>query len=166
MNSLPDSFDSGLEIRRPCPKRWAELRGDDRRRFCSECSLHVHNAAALSRDEVRDLVSSGESRVCLRVEFDARGRPLFRDSDRTVAAPRRTLASRARWVMSAFAGLLAACTGGVETCAPPPATNVEAERARMGQVVEKVGDFAPPVERLGEAVAVPTPEPGPEDDAR
>jgi hypothetical protein len=30
-----------LHIAKPCPVSWADMKGDDRVRFCSHCSLHV-----------------------------------------------------------------------------------------------------------------------------
>jgi hypothetical protein len=154
-----------LTIRTPCPKRWEELSGDGRRRFCSECSLHVHNAAAMTRREAEALVAGAEGRVCMRIECDPSGAPVFRE-------PRA--ARLARWAMSAGAALLAACHGG-QAPAPtaPPAQPVEAPapmggvttpEITMGKVAapERMGDVAsPPVqprETLGEASpATPVP---------
>src|SRR5258707_5839749 len=99
-----------IQIRTPCSKRWEELVGDERRRFCCECSLHVHNSAELTQREAHALVSQAPGRVCMRIEFDAQGAPVHRRS-RLV-----------RWAFSAGAALLAACQGGREPVpAPQPA---------------------------------------------
>ena len=46
------------KIQSPCPKRWSELDGDNERRFCSECQLHVHNLSAMSTRERSDFLRS------------------------------------------------------------------------------------------------------------
>jgi hypothetical protein len=56
-----------LQIHNPCPKTWAELSGDDSKRFCSDCSLHVLNAARLSRSEAQTLVARNRSSSRRRV---------------------------------------------------------------------------------------------------
>jgi hypothetical protein len=43
-------------IARPCPKKWENLRGDNQKRFCDECQLHVHNLSAMSEKEVQALL--------------------------------------------------------------------------------------------------------------
>jgi len=51
----------------PCPKKWADLVGDDTRRYCGECQLHVHNLSAMTRREGErflESVSPDEGRVC------------------------------------------------------------------------------------------------------
>ena len=140
-----------IHIRTPCPKRWDELQGDERKRFCSECSLHVHNSSALTRREAEDLVARAEGRVCMRIECDSDGAPVFRDS---------ALARVGRWALTAGATLLAACqresVGSVARAEPvePP--------SRMGKVAAPVemGDVAAPtpepLETLGEAVPAQT----------
>jgi len=135
-----------IQIRKPCPKLWDDLQGDERRRFCSECSLHVLNAAELTRREAEELVAGAQGRVCMRIEYDPAGAPVFRRS-RLV-----------RWAFTAGAALLAACQGGRE---PAPAAQPAEPPSRMGRVVstQAMGDMAvpvtPPVERLGEAAVKP-----------
>jgi hypothetical protein len=168
MNRPPHAADLGIQIRTPCSKQWSELIGDDRRRFCSACSLHVHNATQLTRAEATELITSGESRVCLRVEYDASGAPLFREpapAGARAGVSWNRAARAGRWALSAFAGLLAACNGGVQSSAPENggAPNGGVPASRLGQVLttEKVGDFAAPqpprIERLGEVAPAPEP---------
>jgi hypothetical protein len=42
------------------------MAGDDRARFCSDCSLHVYNLSAMRRDEAEALVAGAEGRLCVR----------------------------------------------------------------------------------------------------
>jgi hypothetical protein len=94
---------SELHMPHPCPKRWGELQGDNRKRFCSSCSLHVHDTALLTRAEARELLGNGAARVCLRIEYDASGSARFREGRWTRVR---------RCVLAAAAGLLAFCSAG------------------------------------------------------
>jgi hypothetical protein len=63
MKSLP----SPLKIAKPCPKRWEELSGDSKCRFCEHCQLHVHNLSAMTEHERgRFLVERTGERTCVR----------------------------------------------------------------------------------------------------
>lgn len=163
-----------LQIQKACPKSWDELTGAGKQRFCSSCSLHVHDAVQLTQKEAEAIVSSATSRVCMRLQYDAAGQPIYSDTraDALPAArePQRARARLARWAVSAAAGLLAACNGGVSDPAPnDPAggTNGAQPPSKMGKVcaVEKLGDVAMPlpqgIERLGEVSAVPAPTSAP-----
>ena len=155
-----------LQIRTPCPKRWDELTGDGRKRYCAACSLHVHNAAEMTAREARELVAVADSRVCMRIEYDSRGEPLFRDSKAAASPAARSPAGQlSRWLLSAAAGLLAACHGSVSAPAtgdPEGACGGEVPPPEMGKVSTTVlGDVAlpapKPLEILGEAVAPQAP---------
>lgn len=63
-----------IRVTTPCPKRWEELVGDERRRFCGECRLHVHDLSAMRRDEARDFLAASQGRVCVTYARDAEGR--------------------------------------------------------------------------------------------
>ncbi len=161
MTNQPLQHEGPLQIKTPCPKTWAQLTGGDKQRFCSECSLHVHNATQLTRREALELASNANERVCMRMQFDPSGAPVYRDS-------RPRLAGRvARWALSTAAGLLAACHRGESVGTPEnPTLNSGTTQSStiMGKVAppERLGDVAlPPVkppEVLGEATAVQQPE--------
>lgn len=151
-----------LRIQTPCPKSWSELTGSGSKRFCSECSLHVHDATQLTAAQARELVNNSSSRVCMRMEYDASGAPVFLDTLPSQAESPK-LVRFARWALTATAGLLAAC-GDVSTLAPndpnavtDPATTTTA----MGKIcAPTMGEVAVPprIERLGD-VATPPPAP-------
>jgi hypothetical protein len=89
-----------VSIERPCPKRWSELVGDDTRRFCSECRLHVTNLSALTRAEGETfLADQGGGRVCVTYVPDASG------------GVRSRATRRPRGVLARLASLAAACLG-------------------------------------------------------
>src|SRR5688572_21759655 len=78
-----DSTPTPLRIHAPCTKKWEELSGEGCKRFCSACALHVHDASRMKESEARALVESATSRVCMRLQFDANGTPIFSDSRKT-----------------------------------------------------------------------------------
>jgi hypothetical protein len=151
-----------LRIHRPCPKTWEELAGGDERRYCSECSLHVLNAALLAREEAMRLVREAPGRICMRVEHGADGRPVFRDEP---AAPGRL----ARWTLSA-AGLLAACSGAPATEPPSSSAGTPVPGAQAGTTG---GEVLPsePLEalgrvKLGDVALPPAEDPAPPEPLR
>ncbi|NOT31501.1 MAG: hypothetical protein HOP15_13725 [Planctomycetes bacterium] len=166
-----------LQIQKPCPKSWAELTGDGKKRFCSECSLHVHNAEQLTQGEAQALVSGASSRVCMRIQFDESGAPIFRDTRSSqvssTRAPQRVSVRLARWALSTVAGVLAACHGSLSTSASDdPAANPNAGQSpsKMGKVcsTELLGDVAIPPQgpELMGVVAIPGPAPAPEPETK
>lgn len=163
MTDRPPRPDAPLQIHRPCPKSWGELVGDEKKRFCSACSLHVHNAVQLTRDEARTLVAQTSSRVCMRFVLDPHGAPIFSDS-----APRRPLGRLAHWALSAAAGVLAACHGSLTTPANSSAGaggNPAPSDPSTACTTELLGDVAMPSpqlpERMGEATVTADPAPSP-----
>jgi len=56
-----------VRIASPCNARWEDMAGDDRRRFCEQCSMHVYNVAGLTRDEATRLLVETEGRLCGRL---------------------------------------------------------------------------------------------------
>lgn len=51
------------------------MQGDQRRRFCESCQLHVHNLSALTKREIKQLLArTGDGRLCGRYQQDAFGR--------------------------------------------------------------------------------------------
>lgn len=81
-----------LEIASPCSERWESMTGDDRKRFCAKCQLHVHDVRALSEVEVVSLLSNGTGRICGRVFRRADGTVLTKDCPVGVARLRRQAA--------------------------------------------------------------------------
>lgn len=67
----------------PCSAKWEEMRGDEKTRFCEQCSLHVHNLTAMSAAEAEMLLAKhfGPDGTPLGERFCGR---LFRRADGTV----------------------------------------------------------------------------------
>lgn len=56
-----------VTIDTPCTVDWNSMDGDDRIRFCGQCSMNVYNLSALSDREAEKLLSGSEGRLCLRL---------------------------------------------------------------------------------------------------
>src|SRR4051812_1226688 len=52
-------------ISRPCSQDWNAMSGDDQRRFCDQCQLHVHNLSAMSPAGQQDLLAGTTGRRCI-----------------------------------------------------------------------------------------------------
>src|SRR5439155_4133847 len=75
---VPMSLDV-IRVEKPCPASWEKMRGDERVRFCEECSLHVYNLSALTREAAEALVASREGRLCVRYFQRADGTVITED---------------------------------------------------------------------------------------
>ncbi|MEM9380808.1 MAG: hypothetical protein AAGB93_12720 [Planctomycetota bacterium] len=104
---------SDLKVQTPCRLRWADLEGNGERRWCGQCSLHVVDAAALTRAEARRLVTGSDGRVCMRLVQSSDGRVLHAGDPspqaRRGAPTRRGAMAALRAALAAAAGMLAAC---------------------------------------------------------
>jgi len=152
---------SELPISEPCDEDWGGMRRDPgARRFCDQCSKHVHDLTSLTEAEAREILAraAGE-RICVRYRVDGSGTLKFRQpAQNTQVEPalvpvgalrRRPIPSRVAPIAAApaaaLAFALAACTphGVVEE---PEAVEVveavdPAEHVMMGDVLPvEMGD--------------------------
>jgi hypothetical protein len=137
-----------LEIASPCTADWDAMAGDDKRRFCSQCRLHVHDLSAMSSDEALDLLrAAGQGRLCVRLWRRADGTVLTRDCP---VGLRRRL--RLMWARAAALALTLWTALGCTRSAPRGggATGGEMGGAVPSRV--EMGDaVAPPRATMGEA---------------
>jgi len=54
-----------VRLTEPCPVAWGDMRGDEQRRFCAHCNLHVHNLSAMPQDEAQRLICASAGRLCV-----------------------------------------------------------------------------------------------------
>src|SRR5687768_8336611 len=87
----------------PCTADWGRMEGDEKKRFCGRCNLHVYNVSALSRGEAEALIAGAEGRLCMRLYRRADGTVLTRDCPVGLRAVRRRVARAAG---AAFAAVL------------------------------------------------------------
>jgi hypothetical protein len=93
-----------VRIASPCPARWEDMAGDDRKRFCSQCRLHVYNIAAMTRAEAVALIEgAGKQLPCVQIYRRADGTILTRDCPVGLAAARARLRRTAARVAAALA---------------------------------------------------------------
>lgn len=99
-----------ISIASPCSADWNRMQGDDRRRFCADCRLHVHDLSRMSADEAMALLQDvGRQRVCVRLYRRADGTVLTRDCP-------VGLRQRLRRVVARAAALWLVLTTGLASC--------------------------------------------------
>jgi hypothetical protein len=97
-----------VQVASPCHVPWAEMSGDDRKRFCRHCNLHVYNLSDMPRDEAERFVNAAEGRTCIRYFIRYDGTVLTRDCPVGLRAVRQRLVR----AVAALAGLLLAMVSG------------------------------------------------------
>lgn len=93
-----------ITIASPCTVPWDSMSGDERRRFCGQCRLHVHDTSRMTRTEVESLVETTGGRCCLKLWRRADGRVVTKDCGRV----RLALERRVRAIRTVAATVLAA----------------------------------------------------------
>lgn len=56
-----------IKIASPCSADWDEMRGDNRKRYCSHCKLNVYNLSEMTRTEAENLLFEMEGKMCVRL---------------------------------------------------------------------------------------------------
>lgn len=146
-----------IAIASPCTADWNAMKGDDRKRFCSQCKLHVHDLSAMSRDEASTLLAAAaKGRVCVRFFRRADGRVLTQDCPVGLRA-------RLRWAWARTCAATLALWAFATGCAPK--ADATPQPVKMGEAVmptpkpprAEMGDMvAPPI--MGKVVARPEPK--------
>lgn len=123
-----------IDVASPCQASWGSMRGDDRTRFCSECSLHVYNISGMNRSEAEQLVSNAEGRLCVRFFRRSDGTVLTQDCPVGVSMIRR----RAARMLAGVSALLAFLMAGFAAAASSPSRSSLAGTARspLQRIVE------------------------------
>ncbi|HVF42335.1 MAG TPA: hypothetical protein VM936_04960 [Pyrinomonadaceae bacterium] len=97
----------GLRVAAPCPADWEKMVGDERVRFCGQCSLHVYNLSGMTKGEAESLVAGAEGRLCVRYYRRADGSVLTRNCPVGVRALRQRVSRVAGAALSAAVGFFA-----------------------------------------------------------
>jgi hypothetical protein len=108
---------NAIVIASPCTVPWETMTGEGTKRFCSQCRLHVHDVANMTREEVTALRMETNGEVCLRIWRRPDGRVITKDCQRV----RRALKRSMRAVGAAAAAVLAfvGLGGCTRTCCEP-----------------------------------------------
>lgn len=93
-----------VRVAAPCPADWDRMVGDDRDRFCNQCSLHVYNLSGMTRREAETLVSNAEGRVCVRYYRRRDGTILTKNCPVGLRAIKQKVSRVAGSVLSAVLG--------------------------------------------------------------
>ncbi len=139
-----------LVIESPCPADFSAMDGDARRRFCGQCSKHVHDLSAMAAADAEALVRE-EDDLCVRYEVDGAGEVVHRPQSRRLM----------RWAASA---MMLAAGPAIASSAPAPVDDASGPTLleRVGAKVSGVlGLSQPEPAVVGQLMAVP-PEPPPQ----
>lgn len=153
--SLPE-----LKIASPCPARWEDMRGDDKRRFCESCGKHVHNFAAMREEEIAALLDGRP--ICAQLYRRPDGTVLTADCPIGIRLARTRLGRLALRAAAASIALLSTAVAAlgsrqiserIETS--PLNTSIERLQAEAMRGKVLMGDVAPPMQAVRGEVAMP-----------
>ena len=147
-----DSPLNNLKIASPCSADWDAMTGDERKRFCSDCKLHVYNLSGMTKYDAENLLRLSEGRLCVRYYQRPDGTILTRDCPIGWARVKQQVsvfaAAAATLIIGLFSGLLMIATFGKTSILvkkiPIPFVNPTPEPVLMGAI----------------AMPSPTPTPG------
>lgn len=136
----------GVKVAAPCPADWEKMVGDERMRYCGQCSLHVYNLSGMTKRQAEAFVTNAEGRVCVRYYRRADGSVLTRNCPVGLRALKQRVSRIAGAMLSAVLGFFAGV--GLNFGVRPAPTM----RHSMGEMV------AMPVEPNLAPLLVPVPE--------
>lgn len=110
------------KIEKPCPANWDEMQGDEKRRFCEHCQLHVHNLSAMTAKEQMTLLESRSDRVCVSYVANPNATPVSSDDTWLRLHSSKTLRAMAAMFVAMSSMFLSACrtTGMIQPKVQPP----------------------------------------------
>jgi hypothetical protein len=97
----------GVRVAAPCPADWEKMVGDERVRYCGQCSLHVYNLSGMTKREAEALVANAEGRLCVRYYRRADGSILTRNCPVGLRALKQRVSRIAGAALSAVLGFFA-----------------------------------------------------------
>ncbi len=149
-----------VSLAKPCSQNWDEMVGDERERFCNQCSLNVYNLSSMTRGEAEEFLQlRNDGSVCLNYAADAKGKVITDDCPR----PLRSIRDRVRPVLKVASSFAAAfglfVTGALaqapqRTAGKPSVPKQEDTRRTGGAVAPMLG--SPPVPSQAEQEAMNT----------
>jgi len=108
---------SHVRVAAPCRADWERMRGNERVRFCDQCSMNVYNLSNMTKKDAEALILSTEGRLCVRYYHRADGSILTDNCPVGLRALKRRVSGFSRAVVSSvlsfFAGM--AVLAGLET---------------------------------------------------
>jgi len=92
-----------IRVASPCHARWDDMVGDERARFCGQCSKNVFNLSAMTRAQIETLIREKEGKFCGRFYQRPDGRMITADCP---TGQRRRRDRLARWGGAVFASVM------------------------------------------------------------
>ena len=100
---------SNVKISSPCSQDWNQMIGTERKRFCSECKLNVHNLSEMTQAEAENLLLNSGGDLCVRFYRRADGSVLTKDCPVGFRAMKQRVSKTATALVSlafaAFSGI-------------------------------------------------------------
>jgi hypothetical protein len=96
-----------VRIAAPCKADWNQMIGDERVRFCGQCSLNVYNLSSMTKSDAESLIARNEGRLCVKFYRRFDGSIITRDCPVGLRAIRRRVSCVAKAISSSVLGLLA-----------------------------------------------------------
>ena len=96
-----------VRIAAPCKADWDQMIGNERVRFCGQCSLNVYNLSGMTRSDAESLIARTEGRLCVRFYRRFDGSIITKDCPVGLRAIRRRVSYVAKAISSTVMGLLA-----------------------------------------------------------
>jgi hypothetical protein len=90
-----------VQVAAPCQADWNQMMGDERVRFCGQCSLNVYNLSAMTRAEAETLIARNEGRLCVKFYRRRDGSIITRNCPVGLRAIRRRVSYVAKAITSA-----------------------------------------------------------------
>ena len=131
-----------MRIATPCQVGWENMAGDEKVRFCEQCSLHVYNISEMTSEQVTSLVTSTEGRICARLYRRADGTVLTRDCPVGLRALRKRVSRRAGAVLTAVLGLCSGLMGQTKPQEGKICTRIVALKMKKSIVKDEQGIFS------------------------
>ena len=106
MEKRYDSPLANLKVASPCSADWDRMAGDDQKRFCGDCKLHVYNLSGMTKYDAENLLRLSEGRLCVRYFQRSDGTVLTQECPVGWARVKRRLSLTAAAAFGLFMGLM------------------------------------------------------------
>lgn len=148
MSQRPSPLDY-VTVAAPCSAGWENMIGDERVRFCGQCSLNVYNLSAMTKQDAERLVTQTEGRLCVRFYRRADGTILTNNCPVGLRALKRRLSriasASASAVITFFAGILAIAGWRASPLSPVAAPRVLIDaKVDLPQMRPMMGTYVEP----------------------